>query len=110
MFSPVGSTDFLYEIALYWPDDRTAYHRMVLGEDYLAQLPQFENNPAASDYAEELKQAIIDLFQKYGAAHFQIGRVYPYQQRIDAGSNALLKAIKSQLDPQGLMNPGALGL
>lgn len=110
MFSPVGSTGFLYEIALYWPDDRTAYHRMVLGEDYLAQLPQFENNPAASDYAEELKQAIIDLFQKYGAAHFQIGRVYPYQQRIDAGSNALLKAIKSQLDPQGLMNPGALGL
>ncbi len=110
MFSPVGPSGFLYEIALYWPDDRSAYHRMVLGDEYLAQQPQFADNPAARDGAEELKLAIIDLYQQFDAAHFQIGRAYPYQQRLDPRAKSLLQAVKSELDPKGLMNPGALGL
>ena len=110
MFSPVPTAGFLYEIALYWPDDRTEYHRMTLGDDYLAQLPQFSDNPAARDYAEGLKLAIIDLYQQFDAAHFQLGRTYPYQSRLDPAALRLLKAIKRELDPDGLMNPGVLGL
>lgn len=110
MFSPVTSTGFLYEVAIYWPDERTPYHKMVLGSEYLSQQPQFPANEAARDYAEELKQAIIDLYQQFGAAHFQIGRAYPYQQRLDDASREMLKAIKAKVDPKGLMNPGVLGL
>lgn len=110
MFSPAGPAGFLYEIALYWPDDRSDYHRMMLGDDYLAALPQFADNPAARDYAEELKVAIIDLYQQFGAAHFQIGRAYPYAARLDPEALALLQAIKRQLDPANLMNPGVLGI
>lgn len=110
MFSPVGSTGFLYEIALYWPDSRTAYHVAALGEDYLAQQPQFAPNPEARAYADELKEAIVATMQAHGAGHFQIGRAYPYQQRLSPQTKGLLGAIKRELDPQGLMNPGALGL
>ncbi len=110
MFSPAGSSGFLYEVALYWPDDRTAYHRNVLGNAHLAALPAFGDNAATRAYADELKQAIIALMQDYGAAHFQIGRAYPYQSRLDPRAALLLKVIKAELDPKGLMNPGVLGL
>jgi len=57
-----------------------------------------------------LKQAIIALMQEHEAGHFQIGRAYPYQNRLSGPARALLGAIKRELDPKGLMNPGALGL
>lgn len=110
MFSPAGPSGFLHEIALYWPDDRTPYHRAVLGDQYLAQQPQFADNAAARACADEVKKAIIALYQEHGAAHFQIGRAYPYADRLDPRALDLLRAIKRDLDPAGLMNPGALGL
>lgn len=110
MFSPVGSSGFLYEVALYWPDDRTAYHLHTLEADHVASLPVYAANAEAREYTHHLKQQIIDLYQEFGAAHFQIGRAYPYHDRLDRQASALLGAIKSTLDPQGLMNPGALGL
>lgn len=110
MFSPVGSSGFLYEIALYWPDSRTEYHVNVLGEEYLSQVPPFAPNPQARAYTDELKEAIIATMQAHGAGHFQIGRAYPYQQRLSKPALGLLGAIKRELDPAGLMNPGALGL
>lgn len=109
MFSPVGPSGFLYEVALYWPDDRTAYHRTTLGEEYLSQQPHFAANEASRAYADELKRAIVDLMQEYGAGHFQLGRAYPYRQRLAPQAISLLSAIKAELDPRGLMNPGALG-
>lgn len=110
MFSPVGPSGFLYEIALYWPDARTDYHLTTLGTEYIAALKDFPANPEARSYTNELKEAIIALYQDFGAGHFQIGRAYPYQSRMSDPAKALLGAVKRQLDPQRLMNPGALGL
>lgn len=109
MFSPVGSSGFLYEVALYWPDARTPYHLTVLDKGHIASLPDYPANPAARELTDQLKEAIVALMQEYGAGHFQIGRAYPYQNRLLPSARALLGAIKQQLDPQGLMNPGALG-
>ena len=110
MFSPVGSAGFLYEVALYWPDARTAFHNTVLNPDQLAALPEHAANARSRAFVERLKGEIIALYQQFGAAHFQIGRAYPYRQRLDPQASALLAAIKAQLDPHNLMNPGALGL
>ncbi|KMS56542.1 FAD-binding protein [Novosphingobium barchaimii LL02] len=109
MFSPVGASGFLYEVALYWPDDRTAYHRTTLGAEYLGQQPHFDANEPSRAYADDLKRAIVALMQEHGAGHFQLGRAYPYKQRLSSQAISLLSAVKTELDPKGLMNPGALG-
>ncbi|MBC2669879.1 FAD-binding oxidoreductase [Novosphingobium piscinae] len=110
MFSPAAQVGFLYEIALYWPDSRSAYHETTLGPDHLAGVRSFPPSEDARAYVETLKGDLIALMQQHGAGHFQIGRAYPYQQRLAPAARGLLRALKTELDPQGLMNPGALGL
>ncbi len=110
MFSPVGSTGFLYEIALYWPDVRTSYHERMLEPSFLSGLPSYPDNPAGRAYIDEMKRALVKLYAEHGAAHFQIGRAYSYRERLNRQADGLLVAIKAQLDPRGLMNPGVLGL
>jgi D-lactate dehydrogenase (cytochrome) len=53
---------------------------------------------------------VVDIFTRYGAAHFQVGRTYPLAKTRSPANLALLKAIKAALDPDNLINPGALGL
>jgi FAD/FMN-containing dehydrogenase len=40
---------------------------------------------------------------------FQIGKFYRFRQSQHATALALLDALKRDVDPRGLMNPGALG-
>jgi glycolate oxidase len=110
MFSSIGGHGLLYEIAIYWPDALTPYHREVLGADYLASIPSYPDNPEARAFVHRFKAALVDLMQAHGSAHFQIGRAYPYLERLDPAARALLQATKAALDPHTLMNPGVLGL
>ncbi len=110
MFSPVGQAGFLYEIAIYWPDARTAYHERVLEHEVLMKLPAYPPNPEARAWVDQFKRDLVALYAQHGAAHFQLGRSYPYRRRLDPQADALLASIKAQLDPRGLMNPGVLGL
>jgi glycolate oxidase len=110
MFATVASTGLLYEIALYWPDAPTAYHEAMLGEAHLRKVSSHPSNTAAAALAADIKRELLALFATHGAAHFQIGRAYRYADRLDPAALALLRALKSTLDPRGLMNPGSLGL
>ncbi len=110
MFSSVGSGALLFEIAIYWPDARDLLHDAILGPEHLATIPGHPANPDARAFIDRFKTDLIALMDAQGSAHFQIGRAYPYQARLDPAAAALVRAIKAQLDPHGLMNPGVLGL
>ncbi len=110
MFVTVSSTGLLYEIALYWPDAPTSYHAAMLGSEYLEKLPCYPADQQAAALADALKQELIALYAAHGSAHFQIGRAYPYAQRLNPEALILLRAVKAALDPHQLMNPGVLGL
>ena len=110
MFSSVGTGALLFEIAIYWPDARAPLHDALLGPAHLAAIPAWPVNPEARAFIDRFKADLIALMDAHGSAHFQIGRAYPYQARLDPAAAALLRAIKAQLDPRGLMNPGVLGL
>lgn len=110
MFMAVGSTAFLYEPAFYWPDARDVYHQRMVPADHLAGLPTYEANPEARSLIDTLRGDIRSLMQAHGAAHLQIGKVYPYLEHRNPAGVALLRAIKTALDPHDILNPGALGL
>jgi D-lactate dehydrogenase (cytochrome) len=110
MFATVGSSGFLYEIALYWPDTTSAYHRQAVDGAYLAGLPQYAENAAAREYVHQLKEEMIALLSDHGAINFQIGKSYPYAKSLEQAPRGLVGAIKQYLDPKGKMSPGNLGL
>lgn len=110
MFEMVGSAGFLYEIAIYWPGARSEYHDTVLERDYLESLPAYPDNSETSHFVEEMRNDLVQLYQEHHAAHFQIGKIYPYWTRLDEVSKAMVIAIKNTTDPTGLLNPDALGI
>jgi len=110
MFCGVGSGALLYEIALYWPDATNDYHAALLPPDHLRTVPNYPADRAAAALVARIKADLTALFARHDAAHFQVGRAYPYTGRLQPQALALLRAVKDALDPQHLMNPGTLGL
>ena len=110
MFETVGSSGFLYEVAFYWPGARSIYHQTAIPVDYLSGVPEYADDAQASALVARLKDEVTALYGAFGAVHFQLGKTYPYAAVLQPQALALVKALKAELDPQGLMNPGALGL
>ncbi|HWU04321.1 MAG TPA: FAD-linked oxidase C-terminal domain-containing protein, partial [Novosphingobium sp.] len=104
------ASTFLYEPALYWQDARSEFHERLMELAYLDALPVYEANPTGAALVEEIRNQLIVLMHQHGAAHFQVGKLYPYTNGRDAGALALLRQIKREVDPDNLLNPGALGL
>ena len=110
LIAAVGGSGTVIEPCLYWPDARNALIEGTIEPSHLKKVPKLRENEAARALAARLKKAIVDIFFAHGAAHFQIGRTYRYRDSLEPAADALLKAIKQQVDPRGLMNPGSLGL
>lgn len=101
---------FIYEPTFLWEDERSVYHRRVYPPALLAAKPEFPANPEGRALVKELKGRIGELCIKNGASHMQVGKDYPYLRTRTPEVRALVQSLKAVLDPEGLMNPGALGL
>lgn len=110
MFMAIQGHGFVYEPTFYWPDCQTIYHERTLPPEHQKTIAHFPENLAARAEVKRMKAEIIDLMAAHGAAHFQVGRVYPWAASRDAASLALVRALKRELDPHGILSPGALGL
>jgi FAD/FMN-containing dehydrogenase len=110
MFTSISTNGFLYEPVFYWEDDRTIYHQRYLPQEYLDTLPEYPANPEGRALVAELRGKIQLIFSDLGAVHMQVGKSYPYMLGRQEQAGRFLKEIKQSLDPDGLMNPGALGL
>jgi D-lactate dehydrogenase (cytochrome) len=101
---------FLFEPCFYWPDEIRPLHVDVLGETTTAPWMQRPHRPATTALVRRMWTVCAETLDEFGAVHFQIGRAYPYLQRLDGPTRALVEATKHALDPAGRMNPGSLGL
>ena len=109
LIAATGRSSCLIEPVFYWPGEQNPLHAHAIEADHLARLPRLADSPEATALVERLKAEVIAIFQSLGAIHLQIARTYPLRERHDPAGWAILKALKQQVDPQGLMNPGALG-
>lgn len=106
----VSQVGLLLEPVMYWPDARNAFHDRVLDAAYLAKLPTYPANPAASAAVARIREDLAAAFMQAGAVSFQLGKFYRYQEGLEPTAAAFLKQLKQIVDPQGRMNPGGLGL
>jgi hypothetical protein len=106
----VGPTTFVLEPVFYWPAPRTEWYRRMLDASKLAGYADFPPNPEGEALVFAVRAALIELFAQRGAAHLQVGRSYRYREGVTPAAWAMLAALKRELDPRNLMNPGCLGL
>ena len=107
MISSMGAY-ITIEPMLYWTDALDPIHLHNLSERNRARFGRFAPNAAARERVRSMRRELCEIMDRHGAIHAQIGRFYPYADRMDAGSRALLTRIKHALDPHEAMNPGAL--
>jgi FAD/FMN-containing dehydrogenase len=110
LLATVGNNCFVVEPVFFWPDELFDMHRHFVEDAHLQRLQQHAANPDARALVTYLKTALADLFRDAGAVHLQVAKAYHYADGLKAEPLALVRALKTVLDPQGRMNPGALGL
>jgi FAD/FMN-containing dehydrogenase len=67
-------------------------------------------DPRARQVALELRRELARHLGRRGAIHNQVGKYYPFRELLDPVSWEALAAVKQLLDPDHLVNAGALGL
>ena len=81
-----------------------------LEDDHLARLNRHEAVPGAWDAVNTIKSEMTAMFSELGTSHFQLGRAYHYRDGLADANAEIVTALKSKLDPDGIINPGVLGL
>jgi FAD/FMN-containing dehydrogenase len=76
----------------------------------LAKFKEPAPNPEARAVVATIRAELVQLFSEMGAASNQIGKTYRYLPSLKPETRTLIEGLKRLVDPDGRMNPGALGL
>jgi D-lactate dehydrogenase (cytochrome) len=102
---------FGIEPIVYWKDKLNPLRLSILSPERRRLLEQIPADYEARKAAVHVRRKMHTVFRDLGGAHFGIGKYYPYRERLQSGDIwTILDGMKRVLDPNRLMNPGALGL
>ena len=108
LLSTMGKNGVLIEPMFMWPDRLTPLHDRFLGDKRKAKLPAYPEAQATRSLVRELRSEVIARFDELGAVHLQIGRTYPFTDRLCGTSADVISAVVKALDPERVINPGVL--
>ena len=109
LYIAIAQHVFSYEPVLRWFDEWLPVHRHVPEPEFLNELEEPSPNHEGRALVDEVRSKIVDVFAEFGAASNQIGKTYPMLASLNPDSRSVLRALKKELDPEGLINPGVLG-
>ena len=101
---------FSYEPVFNWFDTWLPQHRRAPEPQHLAKFKEPAPNPEARAVVATIRAELVQLFSEMGAASNQIGKTYRYLPSLKPETRTLIEGLKRLVDPDGRMNPGALGL
>lgn len=105
----IGAQAFSFEPVFHWHDEWLPVHRHHASRTLREGAPP-PSRPAATALVHELRGRLVQLFAEHGAASNQLGKTYPYLSVLRPETAALVQAVKTAVDPEGRINPGALEL
>ena len=105
----LSTNGFIIEPVFIWPEEIWPIHEQTVEKSVLKRVDRFDENPEATACVIKARQSVLEICSKYGAAHLQIGRTYPYKENSSPEFWNIVQSIKSTLDPDNNVNPGALG-
>lgn len=106
----VGNYGFLIEPVWFWPDARLKMYGNVMRPEHLEKLPEHEADEEGRAIVKAMRDDLSDLFTDLGAVSMQLGKLYRYDKSRKPEAWDMLKKVKAVVDPNNLMNPGALKL
>lgn len=109
LFTSLATNAITIEPVFFWPQGYRPIHASMVEPAHLARLKQLGDAPDATRIVIEAREEIKRIAQEFGAAHFQIGRSYPYRESRDPAFLRVLDAVKAVVDPDRRYNPGGLG-
>jgi len=105
---PVGCHSMVIEPVFFWPDRLNDLHRASVDAAILKRIPNRPDHPQSAALVETLRHDMKQCFRAHKALHMQIGRSYGFADTLSPIPSQLLGSVKGHLDPQAMMNPGAL--
>ena len=103
--------EFVIEPSFYWHDELGDFRLSLIEPEFAEKWKSIPANEARRTVALQLRDELRDLFDGLGGLHLQIGKYYPYKEIMNNEAlGRVVEGVKSVVDPDRLMNPGALGL
>lgn len=103
--------EFVIEPSFYWHDELGEFRLSLIEPEFAEKWKSIPADLEKRKVALQLRDELRDLFDELGGLHLQIGKYYPYKDIMNNEAlPRVMEGVKTALDPERLMNPGALGL
>jgi D-lactate dehydrogenase (cytochrome) len=105
-----SGTDFIFEPSFYWFDELGEFRLEKIEQEWADQWRSIPHVAETREVALRMRKELSAIFDDLGAVHLQIGKWYEFQSQVEPAYAETLLALKRALDPNGLINPGSLGI